>query len=75
MNTLPTDPTPNRLMVEVHDYSPYQYTLMTSDAEWGKMFYFWGQGYHHPTMTGPQPDLGRGRLHPGAIPEDEDQVH
>jgi endoglucanase len=49
MNTLPDDPTPGRLVVEVHDYAPYQFTLMTSDASWGKMFYFWGQGYHHPT--------------------------
>jgi aryl-phospho-beta-D-glucosidase BglC (GH1 family) len=49
MNTLPSDPTPGRLVVEVHDYSPYQYTLMTQDETWGKMFYFWGQGYHHPT--------------------------
>lgn len=51
MNTLPTDPTPGRLMVEIHYYSPYQFTLMSSDASWGKMFYFWGQGYHHPTRT------------------------
>jgi endoglucanase len=58
MNTFPSDPTPNRLMVEVHDYSPYQYTLMTSDETWGKMFYFWGQGYHHPTMTDRNPTWG-----------------
>ena len=50
MNLLPTDPTPGRLMVEVHYYSPYQFTLMSSDADWGKMFYFWGQGYHSASM-------------------------
>jgi aryl-phospho-beta-D-glucosidase BglC (GH1 family) len=51
MNTLPTDPTPGRLMVEVHYYSPYQFCLMSSDANWGNMFYFWGQGYHSATLT------------------------
>ncbi len=45
MNTLPTDPTPGRLAIDVH-YYPYQFTLMTADATWGNMFYFWGQGYH-----------------------------
>lgn len=51
MNSLPTDPSPGRLMIDVHYYDPYQYTLMTSDEDWGKMFYFWGQGYHSATMT------------------------
>jgi hypothetical protein len=37
-------------MVEIHYYDPYQYTLMTEDQTWGDMFYFWGIGYHHPTM-------------------------
>jgi len=49
VNTLPSDSTPGRLMVEIHHY-PYQWTLMTQDEVWGKMFYFWGQGYHSPTM-------------------------
>jgi aryl-phospho-beta-D-glucosidase BglC (GH1 family) len=46
LNTLPTDPTPGRLGIEVHWYAPYQYTLMTADANWGNMWYFWGSGYH-----------------------------
>jgi endoglucanase len=47
MNTLPNDPTPGRLVVEVHYYTPYQYTLMTGrDQWWGDKFYFWGAGYH-----------------------------
>lgn len=50
MNTLPSDPTPNRLAVEVHYYAPYQWALMPKDADWGGMFYFWGQGYHSATM-------------------------
>jgi len=50
MNTLPTDSTPGRLMVEIHYYSPYQFCLMTSDADWGNMFYFWGAAYHSATL-------------------------
>ncbi len=45
MTSLPNDPTPGRLMVEVHYYSPYQFCLMAEDADWGQMFYFWGAGY------------------------------
>jgi hypothetical protein len=45
-------------MVEIHYYSPYQYALMSSDAAWGKMFYFWGQEYHHPTRTDRNPTWG-----------------
>lgn len=46
MNTLPTDPTPNRMMAEVHYYGPWQFCGLTADATWGTMFYYWGQGYH-----------------------------
>ena len=47
MNTLPTDQVPNRMMVEVHNYTPSQFTiLMDGDANWGKMFYYWGTGHH-----------------------------
>ena len=46
MNALPTDPTPGRLMVEVHYYSPWNFCGLTSDQTWGDMFYFWGQAYH-----------------------------
>jgi len=46
MNTLPTDEIADRLMVEVHYYTPYNFTLMTEDTSWGKMFYYWGKGYH-----------------------------
>lgn len=50
MTTLPTDNVANRMMVEVHFY-PYQFTLMTEDADWGKMFYYWGAGNHSTTDT------------------------
>jgi endoglucanase len=49
MNTLPTDQIANRLMVEVHYYTPWNFCGMTADASWGKMFYYWGQGYHSAT--------------------------
>jgi endoglucanase len=49
MSTLPTDQAINRLMVEIHYYTPYQFCLMGEDATWGKMFYYWGAGYHSTT--------------------------
>jgi len=49
MNTLPTDPIGGRLMVEVHYYDPPQFCILTQDASWGKMFYYWGTGYHSAT--------------------------
>jgi endoglucanase len=49
VSSLPTDSAVGRLLVEVH-YYPWRWTLMAEDAWWGKMFYFWGQGYHSPTM-------------------------
>ncbi|WP_143306529.1 cellulase family glycosylhydrolase [Chitinophaga vietnamensis] len=49
MNTLPTDPIANRLMMEVHYYSPSQFALLTKDETWGSMFYYWGANYHSTT--------------------------
>lgn len=51
MLTLPTDKVANRMMVEVHYYTPYQFCLMDKDADWGKMFYYWGANYHSTTDT------------------------
>lgn len=51
MNTLPTDQIANRLMVEIHYYSPWQFCGLTQDETWGRMFYYWGQGYHSTTDT------------------------
>ena len=51
MNTMPKDNVPGRLMAEIHYYTPYQFCLMTEDASWGKMFYYWGNGYHSTTDT------------------------
>lgn len=46
MNTLPKDPVANRLMVEVHNYTPSQFCFLNEDVSWGKMVYYWGNGYH-----------------------------
>jgi aryl-phospho-beta-D-glucosidase BglC (GH1 family) len=46
MTALPQDQVAARMMVEVHFYSPYQLCLMDGDADWGKMFYYWGAGHH-----------------------------
>lgn len=57
MLTLPTDNVANRMMAEVHFY-PYQFTLMTKDEAWGKMFYYWGAGNHSTTDTERNPTWG-----------------
>ncbi len=47
MNTLPKDEIPNKMMVEVHDYTPATFTLLTNgDVSWGTMVYYWGAGNH-----------------------------
>lgn len=47
MNTLPTDKIPDKLMVEVHNYTPATFTILTDgDVSWGKMAYYWGKGNH-----------------------------
>jgi hypothetical protein len=49
MSTLPTDPAANRLMVEVHYYTPFNFAGLTADVSWGNMAYYWGNGYHSTT--------------------------
>ena len=49
MTSLPADSTANRLMVEVHFYDPFNFTLMTQDETWGVMACFWGAAYHSTT--------------------------
>nr|WP_294946542.1 cellulase family glycosylhydrolase [uncultured Mucilaginibacter sp.] len=52
MTGLPQDQAAGRMMVEVHYYTPYQFCLMDGDADWGKMFYYWGAGHHSTTEPG-----------------------
>ncbi len=51
MLTLPTDTVANRMMVEVHYYTPWNFCGMEKDETWGKMFYYWGANYHSTTDT------------------------
>lgn len=51
MNTMPTDQIADRLMVEIHYYTPWNFCGMTEDASWGNMFYYWGEDYHSTTDT------------------------
>jgi len=49
MNSMPTDKIKDRMMVEVHFYSPFQFCLMSKEADWGKPFYYWGKDNHSKT--------------------------
>ncbi|MEN2401347.1 cellulase family glycosylhydrolase [Flavobacterium sp. MC2016-06] len=49
MLTLPTDKAASRMMVEVHYYAPWNFAGLTKDETWGKMFYYWGTGFHSTT--------------------------
>jgi hypothetical protein len=46
---MPVDQIANRLIVEVHYYTPWNFCGMNGDQSWGKMFYYWGKGNHSTT--------------------------
>ncbi|MFI0430245.1 cellulase family glycosylhydrolase [Mariniflexile sp. HMF6888] len=46
MNTLPYDPVPNRLMLEVHEYTPSQFCFLDEVVSWGSPVFYWGAGNH-----------------------------
>ena len=46
---MPVDVISNRLIVEVHYYTPWNFCGMNTDESWGKMFYYWGKGNHSTT--------------------------
>lgn len=52
MSKMPTDNVSNRMMAEVHFYTPWNFCGMDKDETWGSMFYYWGSGYHSTTDTG-----------------------
>ncbi|TQV76083.1 glycoside hydrolase family 5 protein [Exilibacterium tricleocarpae] len=58
MRTLPEDTVADRLMVEVHFYTPYQFALMLKDEPWGNQFFYWGAGNHSQTDTAHNPTGG-----------------
>lgn len=45
-DVMPQDHVSNAIMLEVHYYSPYNFTMMTKDESWGNQFYYWGAGNH-----------------------------
>jgi len=49
MTTMPVDQIENRLIAEVHYYTPWNFCGMNKDENWGKMFYYWGSANHSTT--------------------------
>ena len=45
-DVMPQDNVPDAMMLEVHFYSPYNFTMMTKDESWGNQAYYWGSGNH-----------------------------
>ena len=58
MTAMPVDSISDRLMVEIHYYTPWNFCGMTNDESWGKMFYFWGKDNHSTTNTSRNPTWG-----------------
>lgn len=58
MNTMPEDSIENRLIVEIHYYTPWNFCGLEKDETWGDMFYFWGEDYHSETNTGRNANWG-----------------
>lgn len=58
MTQMPTDNIPNRLMTEIHYYTPWNFTGMTKDETWGNQFYYWGKDYHSTTDLAHNPTWG-----------------
>lgn len=58
MLTLPTDKVANRMMVEVHYYTPWTFCGLEKDETWGKMAYYWGANYHSTTDSGRNATFG-----------------
>lgn len=50
-NQLPTDTIADRMMAEVHYYTPYQFALMNNDESWGKQHFYWGKNFYSTTDT------------------------
>ena len=58
MTTLPIDKASNKMMVEIHYYSPWNFTGMTKDETWGNQFFYWGKDYHSTTDLAHNPTYG-----------------
>ncbi|HTF94511.1 MAG TPA: glycoside hydrolase family 5 protein [Cellvibrio sp.] len=55
---MPVDPSTNKLIMEIHYYSPWNYTGMTKDEGWGNQFFYWGKDFHSTTDTSHNPTWG-----------------
>lgn len=49
MGQMPVDRVSNRMMAEIHYYTPWNFCGMTKDESWGNMSYYWGKDYHSTT--------------------------
>jgi hypothetical protein len=58
MTTWPKDTVAQRLMAEIHYYTPWNFTGMTKDADWGKPFFYWGAPNHSSADMAHNPTLG-----------------
>jgi len=58
MTKMPTDKVSNKMMAEVHYYTPWNFCGMTADANYGNMFYYWGANNHSTTDTAHNPTWG-----------------
>jgi hypothetical protein len=72
---MPTDTVPNRQMVEVHFYDPFNFTLMSQDESWGNMAYYWGAPIHSSTDPIRNPTWGEEANVDSPVWLDEDQIH
>ena len=55
---MPDDVLPDRLMAEVHFYTPWNFAGLTRDEDWGIPFYFWGKGNLSETDEARNPTWG-----------------
>jgi endoglucanase len=52
MNKMPTDIVPQRMMLEVHYYTPWPFCGLESDADWANVAYFWGEDFKEAKING-----------------------
>ncbi len=43
---MPKDVVADRMMVEAHFYAPYNFNMMKTDENWGKVAWYWGKDNH-----------------------------
>jgi endoglucanase len=60
MLSLPKDNIPSRLMLEMHYYGPWQFCGLTEDADWGRIFYYWGKPNQSTTDSDRNPSWDNG---------------